>query len=156
MKARLGGLKVISMNIMLSETEYRHLIMLAYLGEWMVNAVRKEPDPLYEDTANKIYEAARGTPLESLIAFDEPLGVWGPADHLDRDAHALIDEYDETTFWEELTARLTERDLIERFGERTYKSMRPQAREREVSAQAKLYTKEFETDGLDRLRILED
>lgn len=141
------------MNITLSETEYRHLMMLTYLGEWMVNAIRKEPDPLYEDTATKVYEAAQGTPAESLVAFDQTLQSWVPADAVDRDAQALIDEYDETTFWEELTARLTERDLIEARGEKAVKGMRPEVLKRETSAIAKDYTHEFETAGINRLRV---
>ena len=82
-------------------------------------------------------------------------GIWEPSEKLEDDAHALIDQYDEITFWEELTARLTERDMIEEHGERAVGAMRPDQRERAAAPIAKAYTHEFEEVGLDRLRIEE-
>jgi len=131
-------------------------MMLALLGEWMVNAIRKDPDPAYEDTASKVYAFAKGTPLEALIGFDENSGNWIAGEAFENDAHALIDQYDDKTFWEELTARLTERDLIAARGERAVRGMRPDQRSRAASPIAKAYTKEFEEQGLDRLRVREE
>jgi len=136
-----------------SEQEYRRLMMLAYLGEWIVNAIRKDPDPAYEDTASKAFSFAQGTPLESLVAFDENAGNWIPAEAFEEEAHTLIDQYDDKTFWEELTARLTERDLIASHSERAVRGMRPEQRTRAASSIAKAYTKEFESHGLDRLKV---
>jgi hypothetical protein len=144
------------MTLTFSEEEYRRLITLAFLGEWMVNAVRKEPDPVYEDVAYKIYAGAHDTALQTLVQFDEKLETWAPADAIDEAAHTMIDEYDEVTFWEELTARLTERDLVEEHGERAVRSMHPDKRERAAAPVAKAYTREFEESGLDRLRVSEE
>ncbi len=136
-----------------SDDEYRRLMMLTFLGEWMLNAIRKDPDPAYLDTSSKIYSFAKGTPLESLVTFDDNDGSWSPTETFGNEAHALIDQYDDKTFWEELTARLTERDLIHSRGERAVNGMRPEQRTRAASSIAKAYTKEFESQGLDRLRV---
>ena len=136
-----------------SDAEYRRLMMLAYLGEWMLNAIRKDPDPAYLDTASKVYSFAKGTLLEELVTFDANDDSWNPSKPFEDEAHALIDQYDDKTFWEELTARLTERDLIASRGERAVRGMRPDQRTRAASAIAKVYTKEFEEQGLDRLKI---
>lgn len=141
------------MNPTFSDAEYRRLMMLTFLGEWVYNAIRKEPDPGFEDVANKVYSYAKGTALEELITYDDSMGSWVPSDAFDEDAQTLIDEYDETTFWEELTARLTERDLIEMHGERGLKGMRPEQRSREASRVAKDYTHEFEDQGINRLHV---
>jgi hypothetical protein len=138
-----------------SEQEYRRMMMLTYLGEWMLNAIRKDPDPAYEDIAAKIYSFAQGTPLESLVRFDDHEGNWIPSEAFETDAHAMIDQYDDKTFWEELTARLTERDLMKAHGERAVRGMRSEQRVRAASPIAKAYTKEFEDRGLERLRITE-
>lgn len=137
----------------LSAEEYRQLLVLTFLGEWMVNGVRKEPDPLCLDTASKIYSFAKGTALEDLVHFDRNKGDWVASDKLGAEAHALIDEYDDKTFWEELTARLVERDLMAKHGERAVRSMRPDQRVRASKPIAQAYTQEFETQGLERLFI---
>jgi len=139
-----------------SDEEYRRLMMLAFLGEWMLNAIRKDEDPAYADVASKIYSYAKGTAFESLTEFDGDAEDWVPSETFEEDAHALIDQYDDITFWEELTARLTERDLLESRGERAVGGMRPDQRERAASPIAKAYTKEFEEQGLERLRVDEN
>jgi hypothetical protein len=140
-------------TVTFSEEDYRRLMLLTLLGEWVINAVRKDPDPAFLDTASRVYSFAKGTPLERLVGFDTDEGAWGPSEAFELEAQALIDEYDDTTFWEELTTRLTERDLIANFGERAVRGMRPNERVREASKIAKAYTQEFEDSGLDRLHI---
>jgi hypothetical protein len=139
-----------------SEEDYSRLLMLSYLGEWMMNAIRKDPDPDYESVVAKAYSFAHGTGLEPLVNFNSLEGEWRASKSLDKDAQAFIDQYDEKTFWEELTMRLTERDLIVRNGERAYRGMRPDQRERAASSVAKGYTREFEDQGIDRLFISEE
>ncbi len=138
-----------------SDQEYRRLMMLAYLGEWMLNAIRKDPDPAYEDTLSKVFSFAKETSLESLVLFNETTGAWDPQEAFEEEAHTMIDQYDDKTFWEELTARLTERDMNLAHGERAVRSMRPEQRTRAASPIAKAYTQEFEEQGLDRLRVAE-
>ena len=119
----------------------------------MLNAIRKDPDPDYEDTASKVYSFAQGTTLEALVGFDGESEAWSPSEAFEDEAHAIIDQYDDKTFWEELTARLTERDLVAARGDRAVRGMRPEQRARAASPIAKAYTKEFEDQGLDRLRV---
>ena len=141
------------MNVTFSEEEYRRILLLAYLGEWMMNAIRKDPDPEYEDTLSRLYSFCQGTGLESLVGFDAENESWLATDAFEDQAHAFIDQYDDKTFWEELTARLTERDLMSVHGERAVRSMRPEARERAAAKFAQAYTREFEQHGLVRLRL---
>lgn len=138
-----------------SEQDYRRLMLLAFLGEWMINAIVKDPNPVYEDALSRLYEFAQGTPLEDLIVFNENSGNWIASQKFEDEAQAMIDQYDDKTFWEELTSRLTERDLIKTYGENRMGSMRPQDRTRAALPIAKAYTREFENDGIDRLRIPE-
>jgi len=141
------------MNPTFSEQEYRRLMLLAYLGEWVVNAIRKDPDPMYEDVVSKVFSYAHETTLESLVFHNETTGSWDPEEPFEEEAHTMIDQYDDKTFWEELTARLTERDLVQLHGERALGGMRPEQRTRAASPIAKAYTKEFEEQGIDRLKV---
>jgi len=141
------------MNITLNDAQYRRLLTLTLMGEWMMNAIRKEPDMDYEEVASVVYAAAAGTPHETLVQQDEENVFWIPSAEFEEEVHAHIDEYDDKTFWEDLTARMTERDMMFSFGEATVKSMRPEQREREAKPIATAYSHEFEEKGLDRLFI---
>jgi hypothetical protein len=136
-----------------SDAEYRRLMLLTFLGEWMLNAIRKDPDPAYEDLASKVYSLADGTLMQDLVVLNENSGNWIASDAFENDAQAMIDQYDEIIFWEELTSRLTERDLISTYGENAVGSMRPQERVRAGVPIAKAYTREFENEGINRLRV---
>src|SRR5262249_24230825 len=131
------------MNLTLSDQEYRRLMILVFMGEWMMNAIQKQPDVAYEGLLFKIFAQTQGTALEPLALYDEPTESWELTDEMDAEAHAFIDQYDDKTFWEELTGRLTERDLIDRHGERALRSMRPQQRSKAAAEIAKAYTKVF-------------
>ena len=141
------------MTLTLSDDHYRRILILTMLGEWMVNAIRKDPDPDFEAAVARLYAFARGTPAEGLVAYDDATETWTPSEASDDEVHTLIDEYDDKTFWEELTARLAERDLIKERGERAVSGMRPNERVRAVQAKAKRYADEFERVGVERLRL---
>jgi len=135
----------------LTTEEYRKLVELAYLGEWMINA---QHDPEFQD------EAAEATIQSVLAAYkqpdvdrDEETGdYFMQSEWTERlyDDHIL--DYDDHVFWDELTERLAIRDL---------------ARERGVEAEGidreeeihilrpieEKYRREFEEHGLDRLDI---
>ena len=136
-----------------TDDEYRRIMRMTFLGEWMLNAIRKDPEAADTDALSKLYSFTRGTPLEELVAFDDEGSLWTAAEKFEDEAHALIDQYDDVTFWEELTARITERDLLAEHGERGLNGMRPAEREREAAHIAKAYTHEFEEKGIDRLHV---
>lgn len=139
------------MTLTLSDDQYRRLLLLTMIGEWVVNATRKEPDAGYEAAASQMYSFAKETPAQTLVAYDNRDNAWTPSKEAEEDMHALIDDYDDKTFWEELTSRMAERDLIAERGERTAGGLHPSARVRAVQAHAKKYVDEFETHGLGRL-----
>jgi hypothetical protein len=143
------------MTITLSDDQYRRIVILTMLGEWMVNATRKEPDGDFEFAASQLYAFAKGTPAEPLVTYDEESTRWIPSDTSDDEVHTLIDDYDDKTFWEDLTTRMAERDLTAERGERAVNGMRPAERLRAIEAAAKKYVDEFEHHGLERLLISE-
>jgi len=143
------------MNLTLTEEEYQRLMVMTLMGEWVINAIRKEPNLDYESTASRVYAQAQGTAMESLVEYDQETHTWLPTEAFDENVQPMLDEYDEITFWEELTGRLVERDLFATHGERVVRSMRPEQRERAAAEIAKDYTKVFEVEGIERLHITE-
>jgi len=135
----------------LTAEEFRKLIELAYLGEWMINA---QHDPEYQDeAAGALVQKLLGAHQLPNVDLDDETGEYFmKAAWTERLYDEYILDYDDHTFWDELTERLALRDL---------------ARERGVSADQinrdddllelrpleERYRSELEEHGLDRLDI---
>lgn len=135
----------------LTNEEFRKLIELAYLGEWMINA---QHDPEFQD------EAAGDVVQKLLVAHK--------FHDIDRDAETgeyfmksewterLYDEYvldyDDHTFWDELTERLAQRDLAKERGVSADELNRDDDL-LELRPLEDRYRAELEEHGLDRLEI---
>ena len=140
------------MKFDLTEAEYRELVRLAYLGEWVINAPH---DPEHQDEVAALA-------LQRLLAGGKELP------EIDRDAETTeyfitaelanklyddhISDYDDHVFWEELCERLAARDLA------TERGVNPETIDREEDlAELKpiedQYRKEFEQYGIERMEI---
>src|SRR5258708_1312420 len=94
------------MELKLTEEQARDLLRLAYLGNWLANALRdgSAADPHiqeFEDLIEHLFQAS-GTSERSVE--DELF-----SEH-------LIESYNEETFWEELVDRLAHRDFERLWG----------------------------------------
>lgn len=139
------------MKLELSPDEFRKLIELAYLGEWMINA---QHDPEFQDeAADAIVQRLLAAHKLPDVDRDEETGdYFMQSEWTDRlyDDHIL--DYDDHIFWDELTERLAMRDLARERGtesdhidrEEDLHLLRP-IEER--------YRQEFEEHGLDQLDI---
>jgi hypothetical protein len=98
------------MNLELEPDEYRKLVEMAYLGEWMINA---HHDTEYEDeSAGKILQRLLARPGLSDVGRDEETGeYYMETEWVERLYDAYILDYDDHVFWDELTERLSQRDL---------------------------------------------
>lgn len=131
--------------------DYRKLIELAYLGEWMVNS---QHDPEFQDeAADKLMQQLLGAHQLDNIDLDAETGEYFmKSDWTDRLFDEYILDYDDHTFWDELTERLALRDLARDRGVEGDEVNRDDdliaLRPIEES-----YRQELEEHGLDRLDI---
>jgi hypothetical protein len=103
------------LNLTLTPAQYRKLIELAYLGEWMINA-HHDPD-FQDDEATSVMQKLLGAhPLPEVGKDDETGDYFMKTDWVERlyDLHIL--DYDDHVFWDELTERLAQRDLAKSRG----------------------------------------
>ncbi len=142
------------MELSFSPEQYRKLIEMAYLGEWMLNA--HHVDDHQDGDATTLFQ-------QLLVSVDVE-GVETDAEtgrkYLVADWDAMLQEqkisdYDDHTFWEELTERLAERDLAKRTGQRVEDIDRDEDL-LELKPLEDRYRHEFEEHGLDRLQIQSD
>jgi hypothetical protein len=104
------------MTIELSNEEYRNLLDLLYLGQWLLDAHDVDPDPdteKYDELIQKIYSFAKAQHFDNYIVFDKEMKQYFTTRLYEESSmcHVFIDEYDNDTFWDELISRLTDRDI---------------------------------------------
>ncbi len=112
------------MNIEISEEQFERLLKLVYLGNVMINETRKgdKEDPRireYDEIEEMFLRLAHEKGDTDLVKFDIKTGKFYPSLALmeDEQAVAFMDRYIDDIFWEELAARLAERDVWEEIGE---------------------------------------
>ncbi len=135
----------------ITAAEYRKLVELAYLGEWVVNA---QHDADHQDeAAGEAIQALLGMMPGKGIDRDAETGrYYLDSDWTDKLYDQYILDYEDHVFWDELTERLAQRDLardrsvgIEQIDrEEDLLELRP-IEER--------YRRELEQNGVERLEL---
>ena len=139
------------MILELTPDEYQKLIELAYLGEWMINA---QHDPEYEDEAAgaAVQQLLGAGELPSVERDAETGNYFMHEDWTERLYDTYVADYDDHTFWDELTERLALRDFARERGLNADQVDR-EDNLRELRLIEERYRSEFEDHGLDRLDI---
>jgi hypothetical protein len=150
------------MKIDFTKAEYRDLIDMVYIAEWIMNAHQIKDDPRtkrYRKLEQKILSFAENMGFSHLVEYAPEHDKYFPTRMFEEasSAHGFIDDYDNDTFWEELINRLAERDLIIQEG--GLSSMLRLSVEERLEKQFRLeekYAVEFEENGLENVRIVQD
>jgi hypothetical protein len=138
-------------NVELTPDEFKKLLELAYLGEWMVNA---QHDSEYQDdeadaTVQRLLSAS---PFPGIERDVETGQYFMHSEWTDRLYEDHIVDYDDHVFWDELAERLALRDLAKRQGTSS-DLLSPDEDLPALRALEERYQQEFEDHGLDRLEI---
>lgn len=133
-----------TMDIALTPKQYRALVNLVYLGEWMANSGRGPADVIqeYQDVSELLYARAKDAGLEAYVEKEmEPV------------LEPHIEEYDEENFWDKLEYRLSARDLERQFGREAISKMSPEEFFKNLEAHQNRYAEAFEKNGLSNLLL---
>ncbi len=132
------------MTIDLSDKEFRRLLDLVYIGNWILNSTR-EDDRIrdYDDLESKIFaQCARDRRLHSLFEIED--GEVYPSRAFEQGGiHEAIMGYEDVVFYDILAQELAIRDMGgEPSSESEYAQMEDRIGE---------YLSEFEENGLDNV-----
>ena len=144
------------MEIKFTKEQYENLLKLAYLGNWMINAIRTDDKiEKYDDIAHYIYSFAKDVGLEKYIEYDTEMNQFFPTMQFeeDTDIHQYIDDYEAENFWSELIDRLARRDLIKEYGEDAVRKMSFEVILEKEQPFIEKYEREFEEFGIERLEV---
>lgn len=140
------------MKIDLTKEQYRNLIELLFLGNWLANASRtgaKGDEHLekYEELEEHILSFAKQFNAEDVIKHN---GFYYTTMEFEESLMPIVEEYDENTFWEQLSLRLAKRDLLREIG--PIRELKDEHLERQYEIEEQ-YETEFEKNGLKNLVI---
>jgi len=148
------------MKIHFTKKEYRLLLDMIYISEWIMNSRTIDENEMskpYGELEQKILSYARECGYENLITYAKEFKKYYPTAEyeLDEKVMSFIDEFEEESFWEKLSSRLAQRDLIQKIGRLKFQEMEPIDRMTEEDEIAEKYNEEFIENGVNNLIIKE-
>lgn len=153
---RILGIKAIFMKISFSKKEYKLLLDLLYLADWMILAHETglEKFSKYSNLLKKIFSYYKEMGAEDLIEYcDESKDYHPNSEYEDKLHETFIDPYNEETFWEEFLTRLAHRDLLNLIGIEKYTTMDKIERFTQLETIRDFYIKEFANHGIDHIKL---
>ena len=135
------------MQIDLTPMEFRRLLDLVYMGNWVLNSTRgNDRFQDYDNLESKLFGLCRGTRLRALTEDWNGIPIPSKA-YAEGGIHEAIGLYEETIFYEILAEELSRRDMS--YAEITDDNYA------EIIGRMEDYMQEFQASGVDHL-ILED
>ena len=133
------------MTVELSEKEFRRLLDLVYIGDWILNSARGEDRfEDYDNVLEKLFSLCSGVGMEALM--DSWQGhVFPSKAYREGGIHEAIADYEDAVFFDILAEELARRDME---GEGVSADD-----EAELSARMEEYYQEFEQHGIDNLMV---
>ncbi len=135
------------MQIELSNKEFRRLLDLVYIGNWILNSTRG--DDRFEDydrIESKLFGLCRGTGMQALVEQWNGQAVPSQA-YTEGGIHEAIAYYEDNVFYEILAEELSRRDM-------EYPDITDENYD-EIVTRMDRYMDEFESSGVDHL-VLEE
>ena len=145
------------MKIHFTKREYRVLLDMIYLADWMLHAHESERrQDEYHTLEQKILSLAKEFGCEDLVEHSESCDQYFPTRQQEESkaVQNAVENYNAHTLWDELISRLAERDVLKKFGEDALNRMTGDERANLFWEAEKPYVDEFEINGLDRLRVV--
>ena len=133
------------MNIELTDKEFRRLLDLIYIGNWVLNSARGEDRfEDYDLLQEKFFAMAGKNGLRALV--ETYMGHYFPSKAYEEGGiHEAIADYEDAVFFDILAEELARRDMLEENLNENELT--------ELSARMGDYLDEFERSGIDNLRI---
>lgn len=137
-----------------TEKQFQVLRKLVYLGNWMVESrddYSIDKFIVEEEVEQIIFSATTEKGICELNADDN---IYFPTSEYEEKMQIIIDDYDEYTFWEELTYRLADRDTKIEVGKK-FKTLTPVEFIEYHHKYLEFYSDEFMNNELDNLKIVQ-
>lgn len=146
-----------TMQIDFTKEQFKRLLQLAYLGNWLINANRTDMERarIFDELQSHIFGQAEKFEMGEL-AKKTPKGTQ-PSDAFEKqpELERLIDEYDDDAFWDGLVERLAHRDFERMHGICPDEAPLPEDLAHSLHELEDRYERVFAEHGLERLEALQ-
>ena len=133
------------MHIELTTKEFRRLLDLVYIGNWVLNSTRGEDRFAdYDHVESKLFGLCQGTGMQALVEKWEGQDIPSRA-FSEGGIHEAIAYYEDAVFYEILAEELSRRDM-------DYADI-TQENYDEIVSRMERYMEEFRVSGVDRLTL---
>ena len=145
------------MKINFTKKEYRLLLDMVEIAEWVLSAHKSKPSDeveKYSELYQKILSRAKEMGFENLIVYDKNLEEYlATAEYEESEHMRRIEEFEDDVFWDAVPHRLAVRDLVKQVGEKKYAEMEFEEKTLKLVELEYIYYKELEEHGIDNLRF---
>ena len=133
------------MKIELTELEFRRLLDMAYIGNWILNSTRGlDRFTDYDNVESRLFSYCQSCDMPSLTEFVD--GAARPsAAFEDGGIHEAIADYEDSVFFEILAEELARRDM-------DFEPIGPENMN-ELTSRIDEYIEEFEQNGIDNISL---
>lgn len=134
------------MHIELSNKEFRRLLDLVYIGNWVLNSTRAENDRFqdYDQIESKLFGLCAGNGMHALVEMWN--GEFVPSKAFaEGGIHEAIAYYEDNIFFQILAEELSRRDM-------DYADITPENYD-EMLQRMDRYMEEFEVSGVEHLTL---
>ena len=133
------------MHIELTTKEFRRLLDLVYMGNWVLNSIRGDDRFAdYDQVESKLFGLCQGTGMQALVEKWEGQDIPSRA-YAEGGIHEAIACYEDALFYEILAEELSRRDM-------NYADI-TQDNYDEIVGRMERYMEEFRLSGVDRLTL---
>jgi hypothetical protein len=144
------------MKIELTEEQFKTLLKLAYMARWIATYRNAEDVEEYVSLEEYLFSLADECGLEKFAEYNEEIDGYIPSREFEEETNirGIMNEYEDSIFWDQLISRLVYRDLIRTIGEENIKNA---DREEVMKMQenfVKSYLQEFSRNGIENLEIV--
>lgn len=142
------------MKINFTKNEYRLLLDMLYLSDWMMNSHDETHtvNAKYKDLRKKILSYCKEMGLDDQFQYVD--GEYYESADSEFELHEkFLDGYNEETFWDQLIDKLSTRDFMKKVGINEYQKMDGEKRIAGITEFEHQYIDEFNQHGLDNLKI---
>ena len=133
------------MHIDLTTKEFRRMLDLVYIGNWVLNSIRGENRfKDYDHVESKLFGLCQDTPMQALVEKWEDEDVPSKA-FAEGGIHEAIACYEDVVFYEILAEELSRRDM-------EYPAITDDNYD-EIVTRMSRYMEEFQVSGVDKLYL---
>jgi hypothetical protein len=139
----------------LSASQYLDLVKLVYLGGMVTDEIIEEEEfSGFLELQQKVYAASVNGKGSLYIGYDKREDEYFLADDLEDKLMEILEQYDDSRFWENLIMRLTLRDLQRKYSEKELMEMPEDKGAKEMEVIHNYYISEFDSHDLENLKVV--